>query len=405
MLIPTTAEAITRRRLLGTSFLAGLSAAILPRLALSAEGEPIPLGTLTPLTGAGANYGGRMRDGVAGVVAAVNESGGILGRQIKLISEDDQTNPEAGVRAARKLIDVDKVVAIVGVWASSVTTAVAPLCWESGTALFCTSGADSITRLPHKGFIFRTEPGAELQSGQVTEFMLGEGAKRLAYMGPQTPFTKPSIQRMTDIATKAGAEVASVIYESEKASYRSEVDQIMASKPDFLMFGGYAPDTVVLIKDLYKAGYAGKAVGPSYVIDGEFLKTVPKEATEGVYVYYAATSNVAGAVDKLKSILKIDQLDAYTAQTYDHANLVLLALAAGKGEASGTVVRDNVRNVSQGGGEKVGFAVEGAKLLAEGKKINYEGASGPCEFNELGDITDVVTSFDVVKDGKIEKYK
>jgi branched-chain amino acid transport system substrate-binding protein len=179
----------------------------------------------------------------------------------------------------------------------------------------------------------------------------------------------------------------------------------MASKPDFLMFGGYAPDTIVLIKDLYKAGYAGKAVGPSYVIDSEFLKTVPKEATEGVYVYYAATSNVAGAVDKLKSILKIDQLDAYTAQTYEHANLVLLALAAGKGEASGTVVRDNVRNVSQGGGEKVGFAVDGAKLLAEGKKVNYEGASGPCDFNELGDITDVVTSFDVVKDGKIEKYK
>ncbi len=59
----------------------------------------------------------------------MNAAGGVLGRRIELLGEDDQTNPEAGVRAARKLIDVDKVSAIIGTWASAVTTAVAPLCW------------------------------------------------------------------------------------------------------------------------------------------------------------------------------------------------------------------------------------------------------------------------------------
>ena len=71
----------------------------------------------------------------AAVVEEVNKAGGVLGRRIVLVSEDDQTSPEAGVRAARKLIDVDKVAAIMGTWASSVTTAVAPLCWESKTFL------------------------------------------------------------------------------------------------------------------------------------------------------------------------------------------------------------------------------------------------------------------------------
>lgn len=404
MRISSRSHLINRRRLLGASILGGLGAAILPRMALSEGSGPIPIGTLTPLTGAGANYGGRMRDAVAGVVAAVNEQGGILGRQIKLVSEDDATSPEAGVRAARKLIDVDRVTAILGVWASAVTTAVAPLCWESGTALFCTSGADSITRLPHQGYIFRTEPGAELQVEQVTDFMLGEGAKRLAYMGPQTPFTEPSIRRMTEVATRAGAEVASVIYESEKASYRSEVDKILGSTPDFVYFGGYAPDTIVLIKDLYRAGYDGRVVGPSYVIDADFLSTVPNEATEGAYVFYTATSNETGALDRIKAILNIDQPDAYTAQTYDHANLALLAIAAGN-EASGTTIRDNVRNISQGDGEKVGFVLDGAGLLAEGKQVNYEGASGPCDFDDIGDITSVVTNFNVVKDGKLVHYK
>ncbi len=67
----------------------------------------------------------------SGSPSEVNAAGGVLGRQIQLVSEDDQTNPEAAVRAARKLIDVDKVAAIMGTWASAVTTAVAPLCWES----------------------------------------------------------------------------------------------------------------------------------------------------------------------------------------------------------------------------------------------------------------------------------
>ena len=81
------------------------------------------------------------------VIDQVNGAGGILGRQITLSVADDQTNPDAGVRAARQLIDVTKVAAIIGTWASSVTTAVAPLCWESKTFLTTTSGADSITQL------------------------------------------------------------------------------------------------------------------------------------------------------------------------------------------------------------------------------------------------------------------
>ena len=97
MRISSKLQLISRRQLLGASVLAGFGAIVMPRIALSQGNGPIPIGTLTPLTGAGANYGGRMRDAVAGVIAAANEQGGILGRQIHLVSEDDETNPEAGV--------------------------------------------------------------------------------------------------------------------------------------------------------------------------------------------------------------------------------------------------------------------------------------------------------------------
>src|SRR6516164_4590385 len=178
---------LNRRRLLaGSAIIAGTS--LLPTR-MFAQAAPIRIGTLTPLTGAGGPYGPSMVKTVNAVVDEINAAGGVLGRKIEVVSEDDQTNPEAGVRAARKLIDVDKVSAILGTWASAVTTAVAPLCWESKTFLCTVSGADSITLLPHQGYLVRTQPNTPLQVTNLAEFILSLGCKRVFTMITQTPFT------------------------------------------------------------------------------------------------------------------------------------------------------------------------------------------------------------------------
>ncbi len=181
-------------------------------------------------------------------------AGGVLGRRVELSVEDDQTNPEAGVRAARKLIDVDKVSAIVGTWASSVTTAVAPLCWESKTFLATVSGADSITLLPHQGYIARTQPNTTLQGRKFGEFALEQGAKRVFFVSPQTPFQKSQFDNITLAVKAKGGETGALIYDDKKPSYRSEVDEILRFRPDALILGGYAPDTTVLLRDLFRAG-------------------------------------------------------------------------------------------------------------------------------------------------------
>ncbi|MEM1398282.1 MAG: ABC transporter substrate-binding protein, partial [Pseudomonadota bacterium] len=217
-----------------------------------AQGEPIKLGALNPLTGVGGSYGPSMRDAIAGVVDMVNEAGGVLGSQIELSSGDTQTNPEAAVRAARKLIDVDGVSAILGTWASSITTAVAPLCWESKTMIFCVSGADSITQLPHDGFIARTQPNSKLQIRVAGDFMVAEGMSGGAWIGPQTPFAQSSIDILGEIVGAAGYGYDSLIYEADKTSYRSEVDQIMLNNPDFVMLGGYAADSTILLRDMFQ---------------------------------------------------------------------------------------------------------------------------------------------------------
>ena len=395
---------ISRRTLLAGS--AALAAAAWAPRRAAAQSASIRLGTLTPLTGAGGAYGPSMRKAMEWVAGEVNGAGGVLGRKIELVSEDDQTNPEAAVRAARKLIDVDKVAAIMGTWASAVTTAVAPLCWESKTFLTTVSGSDTITQLPHLGYLVRTQPNTQLQIGKLGEFILSLKFKRVFVLAAQTPFAAPSQKRLSEILPKGGSElVGGVIYDKDKTTFHSEIDQALRAKPDLIYLNGYTPDTTVVLKELFKAGYTGAKIAQGYAVNQKLLDSVPAEVTDGTYTATPSPAVDSAGYKRLAKFLGAADLDPYSCQCHDHASLVILAIAKAKGEATGTAIKDNVRKISQGGGVKVDNAVEGLKLLAQGKEINSEGASGPCDFTETGDIIDCKIRFDVAEKGAFKPVK
>jgi len=383
---------------------AGIAAFAAPSV-LRAQADPIKIATLTPLTGAGGPYGPAMAKVAASVVEEVNKAGGMLGRRVVLVSEDDQTSPEAGVRAARKLIDVDKVAAIVGTWASSVTTAVAPLCWESKTFLCTVSGADSITQLPHQGFLVRTQPNSTLQVARSGEFMLSLGARKIYTMIPQTPFTQATFELMGKVLPKGGATHQGLIYDDKKTTYRTEVDQVLRSSPDMIFAAGYTPDTVVLLKDLYRAGFKGKIIGFGYSINQKLVDQVGQpEVVEGVYAYSPSPAEGSAAYENVKKSIGAASPDPYTCQVYDHVNLVLLAIAQAKA-ATGEAIKENIGKVAQGGGKTVDNAVDGLKAIAAGEKVDYTGASGPCDFDDKGDIIDCKFRYDQIKAGKFTVVK
>lgn len=371
-----------------------------PAIARAQAPAPIRLGTLTPLTGAGGPYGPVMAACVRATVEQVNAAGGVLGRQVQLFSEDDQTNPEAGVRAARKLIDVDRVAAIMGTWASSVTTAVAPLCWENRVFLTTVSGADSITLLPHNGWLVRTQPNTTLQGRKFGEFAIEQGARRIFVMMPQTPFTQSQFASMKAAAERGGGAAELLIYDATKPSLRTEVDQALRFRPDVIVAGGYTPDTSVLLRDIFRASYRGKILAFAYSVNQAMLGAIPNEVTEGVMTLAPSPAEGSGAYARVQRLANTPSPDPYTCQIYDHVNLVLMAMAKG-GDATGQMVRDNVRLVSQGAGEAVDNAVDGLRAIAAGRAVNYDGASGPCDFNEVGDILDTKFRYEQVRGGSL----
>ena len=380
------------------AFLQATAAAAAPAIG-HAQNAPLTLGVLTPLTGAGSFDGPRMLKAMQAVADDINAAGGVLGRKVELTVEDTETNPEAAVRAAHKLVDVDKVPVIMGTWASAVTTAVAPVCWESKTFLTTVSGADSITHLPHQGYLIRTQPNNELQATSHAKFIIKHGTKRVFILAIQAPFAEPTRKYLTDMLTPHGVQVTgSLVYDKDKTSYRSEVDEALRTKPDLLYLNGYAPDVAVVLRDLYRAGYDGDSFTQSYALTEKALQELPKEVTKGVITVQPSADLNSPAYAAAAKRLGIAAPDSYVAQATDWISIVTLTIAKA-GVATGTAIRDNVRKVTNSDGEKVYTAVDGLAALKAGKNIKYSGASGPCTFTDIGDISDCRFSFNRADNG------
>ena len=338
-------------------------------------------------------------------VEEVNAAGGVLGRKIETVVEDDQTNPEAAVRAARKLIEVNKVPMILGTWASAVTAAVAPVCWESKTFLMTVSGADSITLLPHQGFLIRTQPTSKLQATAHGEFLWAQGGRKVAIIGIQAPFAMANKEHLEATLKPKGGEIVShIIYEKDKPTYRSEIDQMMRGKPDYIYTNGYAPDTVVLLRDMFRAGINLPKFAQSYAVPQPTLDTIPAEVSANVFTGQPSADIESPAYKLAAARIGEKEPDGYVSQATDWASLAVLTIAKAKA-VSGVAMKDNVRKICQGSGQKVYSAVEGLKVLAEGKEINYEGASGPCDFTDIGDILGCRFRYMHVVKGKLEFLK
>src|SRR5690349_23661119 len=273
---------LTRR----TALITGASAIAAPFVVTSpgfGQTGPIKIAGLVSLTGSGSPFGPNSKLAHQAVVDQVNAAGGLLGRQLEYTAEDDQTNAEAGVRAARKLIDVDKVQAIMSVWASAVGTAVLPLCWENKVMLLAISAADSIALLPHQGYFVRTQPHTVLQAKQFAKFILAQNAKSAYLIMPQTPFTESVLTTIRQEVEPKGVKIGTAIIDNKKNSFRSEIDEMVRANPDIFMMGGYLAEDIVMAKDLFRAGYKGKVMGFAYGITPAFIEGAGKEAAEGIY--------------------------------------------------------------------------------------------------------------------------
>ncbi len=383
---------ITRRQMLERGAAAGLAASALPGLVFAQDANVFRIGALNPITGAGATYGPGMQKMILAAVEEVNAAGGAGGRKIEVFAEDSQTAPNAAVLAAKKLIEVNKVQAIVGTWSSGVTLAVMPLTDAAGLIEMNTSGAPEISTKDTKDLVWRYQATNDRFGAAFAEIATKRGYKKPATMAFNNASGIGNVNGFKKAWEKKGGKVAAeVIYEPNRPSYRSELQKILEAKPDVIVMGSYLPDTTIILREWWQANQPVKWIIPGWAANPQLVKALGNEICEGIISVDSVPNEKAASFAKFsetyqKAMNQPGSSNIYAAMTYDMIISLALAMEAAGAGADVAKINGKLREVSNPPGKKVFSFAEGKAALKQGK-IDYDGASSKLDFDDFGDVT------------------
>lgn len=393
---------ITRRLFLTGSTLALATPALL-RHGL-AQSAPIKVGSLTPLSGGGGPYGPEKAKAHKAVVDLVNSAGGVMGRQVELISDNSETNPEVAVRAARKMIDADRVSAIVGTWASSVTLAIMPLCQEANVVQLFTGSSDYLPNGDKKHLCYNLQPLNSAWCVALADLAAKRGNLQIAFAGPKNDFAASMGESFTKALNKVGGKIVGepFYYNANQVSYRAEAERLMSMGAPAVFIAGYVTDFTPIYRELIRGGYTGKIYTLSFAVGPDFKKAVGN-AADGILhgsPVPPVGKDTYDAYLRLVGATPNGQVQfPYGCAAYDEMNLLLLGMESAK-STEGPKIAEAIMKVANGPGERVATFAEGAKALSAGKTINYDGASSSVEFLPNGMLKSRDFALYEVKDGQ-----
>lgn len=361
--------------------------------------ETIKIGALFSLTGGLAPYGPPIVNGAKLAVMQINKVGGVLGRKLDLVIRDTATAPAVGRDAASKLIDLDKVVAIIGALSSGVTVASSSITIPAGVILISpASTSPMLTDLEDNDCVFRTCLSDALQGVVQAQLALNLGYKTASAIYVNNPYGKGLAEVFKKEYQAGGGKVLAMVpYEEGKPSYRGEVDKAIGSLPDVVNLIGYPVDGNKMLVEAVEAGFQGDFIF-SDGMKGEAVAGGPAaEYIEGTFGTAPGALEVAVAKEFEKDYIEAfgPSTVPFRQQCYDA--LALIALAIQKTGPSflemsqkeqARAIRENIRYVANPPGEKVTYNEfsKAFELLKQGKDIDYEGVSGPITFDENGDV-------------------
>ncbi len=357
------------------------------------SGAPIRIGLLAPLTGSGGAYGKEEETAAKAAAAHINAHGGVLGRPLEIVVADDETTPTAGVSAARKLIDVDGVVAITGVWSSAVALAVRPVALEKSVALLPVGSADELTEGDNKGLVWRFQTNGKNWGQAFANVAYKDGAKTASILVLQTPFTLSTVKPFAERFAQQGGKVLDTLYfNPNQPSYRAEVEKIFSKKPDAVFLPSYIPEFSAIVREIYRSGYESKLYTFSHAADsgGKFVQNVGKAAAEGVnHVQATPVGNNASYQLYLKQTQQPEgTIVAFGANVFDEINVLALAIEKAKSAKAADFSKE-IANVVNTKGPDVHDPVQGLQLIREGKPFRYSGATADFRFAPNGDQVDL----------------
>ncbi len=375
-------------------------------LAGPAAACPAKIGATLSLTGSYATFGPPISNAAALAVEQMNAAGWKVGDCAKLeyIVRDDQTQPSVGVDAARRLVDLDAVPAIVGPITSGVTGPIlSSVTVEKGVLMVpSASSSPTFSEMARdgklNGLFFRVQPSDALQAVAIAKLAWDAGHRNIAVVNLNNDWgNNLSKQFVATFKAMGGAVSAQVTYNAEQPSYRSEVNKALESKPDSAFIISTVIDGSKILRDWIALGGTQKFVFPLGMNDAKLIEQIGEQyLKESWFVTPGAPQPNSRAVfyeayEKRYGFEAGKGVGPGRDTGYDAAALISLAMMAAKDYKSGKAIAAAMTRVTDPNGTPINTTVDDFKkavqLLGEGKTIRYVGASGAMTHDKYGDVT------------------
>jgi branched-chain amino acid transport system substrate-binding protein len=348
--------------------------------------DELVIGALVPFTGDLSDFGPAFRDAIQLAVDEINEAGGVLGNPVRVVEGDTGTSPAQGAEEARRLVDIEGVHAIVGAASSGVSLNVAESVTvpEGVLQISPASTSPALTEVP----IFRTTISDAAQGVVLAQLAEEEGVEAVCNMFVNNAYGQGLSEIFAD--NFPGTVVAEVPHDEGQATYSSELAQCEGA--DTLAAIAYPESARVFLREAVELD-----IVPSFIfVDG--TQSEAMFADLGWDIFDGIAGTAPGALDLATGQAFDDRWEAvygarphlpFLREAYDATYLVALAA-----EAAGTLdraaIRDAVRDVSGPPGVEINPGPDGwaqaVEAIANGEEINYEGAAGPVDLDENGDV-------------------
>ncbi len=345
--------------------------------------EEVKIGTIGPLTGDVASYGISTKKGVEVAVDEFNEKGGINEKPVRLISEDTRGEQTETANAASKLVERDKITAIVGGVISSETMTAGPITNDAKVVMI--SSSSTAVGVPEIGdYVFRNCLSDEVQAVQLAEYAAEElGLKKFAIMYTNNDYGV-SLRDAFEKRAKELAEVTDIeMYNDGDKDFRVQLTKLKRKNPDALYIAGYYTEAAKIAQQAQDQGLNVQFLGA----DGFYspiLVELGGDAVEGsVFTAGFFTDDPAENAQRFVKAFKSkfnEEPDMFAAQAYDAAMILLTA----------------IENAGGVGGE-----AHQKEML---KIKDYPGITGSTSFTPVGDVVKDIIILKV-ENGKFTKIR
>jgi ABC-type branched-subunit amino acid transport system substrate-binding protein len=347
----------------------------------------LTVGTVLPQTGSLASLGPPEEAGAALAVEEINEAGGVLDGDVELLTGDsgDTTTDIANQTVDQHMANGADV--IVGAASSGVSMTFIDKVTGAGLVHFSPANTSpDFTEYPDNGLYFRTAPSDVLQGRILGELVIDDGATSVALLALQDPYGEGLLNNVSQTVQESGGEVTDeIVYDPQAQNFDAEVQQLVDSDPDAIVVIGFA-ESARLFSTLVEQGL-GPQEKALYCVDGNVDSAELAEISSEIEGTRCTLPGANAEGDFRERLIEAagGSLDSfsYGAETYDA--IITTALAAAVAESdTGEDIAAELPGVTREGTKCTTYQ-ECADLIESGEDIDYDGASGPIELDDVGD--------------------